>query len=553
MRVLEAARAWLAEDPDPETRAELGDALERGDLALLTEWFGARLEFGTAGMRAALGPGPNRMNRAWVHRVTAGLAAVLEGPGPVVVGYDGRRGSAPFAADAAAVLLGAGREVYLFDRVCPTPELAHAVVALGAVGGVMVTASHNPPGDNGYKVYARNGAQIIPPLDGLISAAIDRVGPLAGIRRGDLAGVTPVPPGIRAAYVAQVLALRVHPGGPTPTAVYTAMHGVGSDLLGVLFAAAGRAGGLVPVPEQAEPDGRFPTVSFPNPEEPGALDLALKLASERGAAVVLANDPDADRLAVAVPYEGGWRPLTGNQVGCLLAEDLLAHGPHDRRQLVATTIVSSRLLARIAAYHGAEYAETLTGFKWIANTAIPFDASGGAFVLGFEEALGISAGSVVRDKDGISAALLILDLVAHLALRGETLIDALVRLYRLHGLHQSGQRSMTFPGRAGQDRIAAISAQLRRDPPSHLGGVAVATIRDLLAPGSPFPPSDVLAFDLADGSVVLVRPSGTEPKIKLYFEVRESMADLSLAAAEARAVARLAALQSDLATHLGTN
>jgi phosphomannomutase len=551
MDVIAAARAWLAEDPDPETRAALAAALEADDRAALDEWFGARLAFGTAGMRGAMGPGPNRMNRALVRRVTAGLAAALPGPGPVVVGYDGRRGSPALAAEAVAVLLGAGRPVWRFDRVCPTPELAHAVLALGAAAGVMITASHNPPADNGYKVYAANGAQIVPPLDGAISAAIDRLGALADIPLGhDGAKVVPTP--VRAAYVSQVLGLRVHREGGAPRAVYTAMHGVGRDLLTVLLSAAGRGDRLVPVPAQADPDGRFPTVAFPNPEEPGALDLALKLAKEVDADVVLANDPDADRIAVAVPDRGNWRVLTGNQVGCLLAEDLLAHGPPGRR-MVATTVVSSRMLARIAADHGAAYAETLTGFKWIANAGIPFDAAGGRFVLGYEEALGVSAGGVVRDKDGISAALLVLDLVAWLALRGETLLDALIALYRRHGLHASGQRSLVFPGRDGQAHIRGLMAGLRAAPPASIAGIPVAGVRDLAAGSKDLPPSDVLGFDLADGSVALVRPSGTEPKIKLYVEVREPMGDEPLHVAEARAAARLSDLASHLGTHLGTS
>lgn len=552
-----AARAWLAEDPDPATRAVLATALADGDDARLKEWFGARLEFGTAGMRGALGPGPNRMNRALVRRVTAGLAAAIAGTeGPVVVGFDGRRGSREFAEDAVAVLLGAGRTVLRYDDVVPTPELAHAVLALGCAAGVMITASHNPPEDNGYKVYASNGAQIVPPLDGAIAAAIEAVGPLADVPLGDVEDADPVPREIRQRYVEAVLALRVHPeGSPIPT-VYTAMHGVGSELLGVVFAAAGRE--RIPVPEQALPDPAFPTVKFPNPEEPGALDRALAVARARGAKLVIANDPDADRLAVAVPDGAGWRQLTGNQVGCLLAEDLLAHGPRLGDRLVATTIVSSRMLARIAADHGAGYAETLTGFKWIANAAIPFDGAGGRFVLGYEEALGYSAGGVVRDKDGISAALLLVDLASWLATQGRTLLDAWADLCRRHGLHQAGQRSLAFGGLEGKAKMGEITARLRSDPPREIAGVGVARLRDLdagvardLATGVEtrvdLPRSDVLGFDLQDGSSVLVRPSGTEPKVKLYFEVREPMGgDDALGAVEARAAARIERLAADL-------
>ncbi len=382
------------------------------------------------------------------------------------------------------------------------------------------------------------------------------MGPLSQVRLGDPDAAEPVPGAIRRQYVEAVLALRVHPeGSPIPT-VYTAMHGVGSELLGVVFAAAGRE--RIPVPEQALPDASFPTVKFPNPEEPGALDRALAVARARGAKLIIANDPDADRLAVAVPDGAGWRQLTGNQVGCLLAEDLLAHGPRLDRRMVATTIVSSRMLGRIAAAHGADYAETLTGFKWIANAAIPYDAAGGRFVLGYEEALGYSAGPVVRDKDGISAALLLVDLASWLAISGRTLLDAWTDLCRQHGLHHAGQRSLAFGGVEGKAKMQAITAGLRSDPPREIAGVAVERLRDLttgvardLRTGAQapidLPRSDVLGFDLADGSSVLVRPSGTEPKVKLYFEVREPMGpDDALADVEARAVARIERLAADL-------
>jgi phosphomannomutase len=539
--LFERARAWSDEDPDPETRAEVRAALAADDRARIADWFGARLEFGTAGMRGELGPGPNRMNRALVRRVTDGLAAAIASdPGPVAIGCDGRRGSREFASDAASVLIGIGRDVYLYDRVCPTPELAHAVLHLGCAAGIMVTASHNPARDNGYKVYARNGAQIVPPLDGRISAEIDRVGPLVSIRLGDVARARSVPADCRAAYVRKVLALRVHPGGSAPKTVYTAMHGVGWELLREVLRAAGRE--VVAVPEQAEPDGAFPTVAFPNPEEKGALDLAVACAASEGAGLILANDPDADRLAVAVPVGAGWRQLTGNQVGCLLAEDLLAHGPTGRR-MVATTVVSSRMLARIAAHHGVEYRETLTGFKWIANAALAFEAEGGRFVVGYEEALGYTAGDVVRDKDGISAALLLLDLAA----TGRSLLDRWTDLCRLHGLHHSAQISLAFRGADGRRKIAAINAGLRANPPTAIGAVAVVRTRDLSKGEGGLPPSDVLAYDLADGSSVLVRPSGTEPKVKLYFEVRVEMAaGETLEAAEGRAEASIERLKRDL-------
>ena len=331
------------------------------------------------------------------------------------------------------------------------------------------------------------------------------------------------------------------------------MHGVGRDLLFELLARSGHDD-VHAVPEQAEPDGRFPTVAFPNPEEKGALDLALRLAGSIDAALVIANDPDADRLAVAVRLGGGaYRSLTGNEVGQLLASDLLANGRRERTRLVATTVVSSSMLSKLAAESGAHYAETLTGFKWIAHRALAFEANGGDFVMGYEEALGYSVGSLVRDKDGVSTAMLLLDLAAFEARRDRTLIDALDDLSRRHGLHVSGQRSVTLPGAAGAVRIREMMASLRRQPPVSIGGRQVTEIRDLSLPDAPdLPPADVLAYTLDDGTRILARPSGTEPKIKFYFEVVESVDPSEpLPAAEVRARARLIQTQSAFEDHLG--
>ncbi|MFT4622485.1 MAG: phosphomannomutase [Myxococcota bacterium] len=546
------ALAWISDDPDPETRAAATAMLD--DSAALSEHFGARLSFGTAGLRGALGPGPNRMNRAWVRRVSAGLAAHLieaHGGGTVVVGYDARRNSTVFAEDTARVLAGAGLTVRLFDGICPTPELAHAVVFHGAVAGVMVTASHNPPQDNGYKVYADSGAQIVPPTDARIADGIpESLAAVAVPALADLRAegrVSPPDPAAGEAWLSGALALRVHTGATIPV-VYTPMHGVGRDRTVELLARAGHHDVAV-VPEQGEPDGTFPTVSFPNPEEPGALDLAIAHAERVGASLIIANDPDADRLAVALPHAGRWIRLTGNEVGVLLAEDLLAHGPKDKPRMVATTIVSTSLLARIAAVHGAHYAETLTGFKWIGLEAIAFDAAGGQFVLGFEEAIGYSAGSLVRDKDGISTALLLVDLAAHLASRGQTLLDALEDLARRFGVHATRQRSVRLPGAAGAATIRAAMDALRASPPDTFDGVAVVRHRDLLEGVAvdrvadtrtplTLPPSNVLGYELEDGRTLLVRPSGTEPKLKFYAEAREALgAGGSNAAAEVAAAA----------------
>ncbi len=565
--MIEAARAWMEADPDPATAAEAAALIAAGDATALTAAFGARLEFGTAGLRGKLGPGPGNMNRALVRIVSAGLGRYLLDQVPdatargVIVGCDARRGSRAFADETAAVLGAMGIPVFLFDEVVATPVLAHGVVFVGAAAGVMVTASHNPPQDNGYKVYWGNGAQIVPPHDTGISNTIDQIGSAREVAVADLAELRdqgllrPVPAAAWEDYQARVLACRVHPGQPPIRAVYTAMHGVGWAPLQRLIAAAGHDP-LIPVLAQVEPDGAFPTVAFPNPEEPGALDLAFAAARAADAEIILANDPDADRLAVAIPDgAGGWRALTGNQIGLLLADELLTHGPQSGDRLVATTLVSSALLAKIAQVHGAAYAETLTGFKWIANQAIAWP---GTFVMGFEEALGYTVGPTVRDKDGLSAALVMLDLAAWCKAEGRSMLAHLEGVYRRYGYAGSLQRSMTLPGLDGLAQIKAMMDRLRQDPPRALGGVAVVRLRDVslgtatdLHSGAVtalnLPRSNVLAFDLADGGRVLARPSGTEPKIKFYVDVTEPMAEgEGLAAVEARALARAGALADEI-------
>jgi len=567
------ARVWMAQDPDPQTRALTARMLQ--EPTTLQDHFGARLAFGTAGMRGPLGPGPNRMNRALVRRVSTALATtVIAHQGltrPVVVGFDGRTGSEAFAHDTAAILGARGLPVLLYDRVCPTPELAHAVRHFQAAAGVMITASHNPATDNGYKVYWHDGVQIVPPVDRWISEAIPST--LDGVCRPDLASlratgaVRSVPVEARDAYLEQILALRVHPGADQVglRIVYTAMHGVGTDLVRRALTAAGHHD-LHEVNEQAEPHPDFPTVAFPNPEEPGALDLAIALAEHVDADLILANDPDADRLAVAVPDPaGGWRRLSGNQIGVLLCDDLLCHGPRSDHRMVATTIVSTSMAARIAAQHRVTYAETLTGFKWIAQAAVPFVRGSGRFVIGFEEAIGFSIGSVVRDKDGVSAALIFADLAAALKAQGDSVLDALEALYQRHGLHLSAQTSIQLPGLDGAERIAAILRSLRNEPLTHIGDSAVRVHRDLLhgiqrdlgtghESSTGLPRSDVLAWDLDDGSRVLARPSGTEPKIKFYFEVCQPIpSGDSVASWQPRATTRLAALRDAFVNHVSAS
>lgn len=561
---------WTKRDPDPLTRAKTERWLEEDDDAALAEHFGKRLQFGTAGLRAELGPGPNRMNQAMVRWVTAGLAAYVAENVPnatsrgAVIAWDARRGSRVFAEQTALMFAEAGFRVWMFDREMPTPVLSYAVSALHASVGVVITASHNPPKDNGYKVYWETGAQIIEPHDDGISAAIDAVEPVVVPSRSFQAAwgdtILEAPEHLVDDYVRDVLALRVNREAGVRV-VYSAMHGVGAELVLRVLREAGHVD-VFAVPEQVEPDGEFPTVAFPNPEEPGAMDLSMALGDRVGADVLIANDPDADRLAVVIPVSGGWRQLTGNEVGLLLADDLLSRYSDDKRPLVATTIVSSSMLHKLALQYDAEYAETLTGFKWIANKALEHDAEGGQFVIGFEEALGYSVGSLVRDKDGISAALLLVDLVAACKAAGETLVDRLNALAVAHGLYVSGQRSVVMPGDDGAARIKAIMSALRADPPTRIGGRDVVRATDILT-GDGFdhgtgetwkvllPASNVLAYNLDGGVRVLARPSGTEPKIKFYFEVAEPVGADGVEGARARAEAFMKRAETDLLEKIG--
>jgi phosphomannomutase len=535
------AEAWLAEDPDPDTRAELQALLEAGDTAGLTDRFGARLEFGTAGLRGALGAGPNRMNRVVVTQAAAGLAAYTKSHGgsAVVVGYDARHKSDVFARDTAEVMTGAGLRASVLPRPLPTPVLAFAIRHLGVDAGVMVTASHNPPQDNGYKVYLGDGSQIVPPADAEISAAIAAVGPLAGVPRGD--DWETLGDDVLDAYLDRVASL-VDPASPRDLRiVYTPLHGVGRDVVLAAFERAGFSS-LTVVTEQGDPDPEFRTVAFPNPEEPGAIDLALAAAVEHRADVVLANDPDADRCAVAVAdqaADGGWRMLRGDEVGALLAAHLVRRDPSISGTFAAS-IVSSSLLGRIAAAHGLAYRETLTGFKWISRVE--------GLRFGYEEALGYCVDPAgVRDKDGISAALLMAELAATLKSEGRSLLDLLDDLAREHGLHATDQLSVRV------DDLALIEdamARLRAEPPTVLGGRAVERAEDLAQGSDDLPPTDGLRYTLADGGRVVVRPSGTEPKLKAYLEVVVQVTADDVVTARRTAAADLAAIKRDVAAAL---
>lgn len=534
--LLARARAWLAEDPDPDTRAELRQIIASGDLTELADRFDGRLEFGTAGLRGAMGAGSNRMNQLVVIRTAAGLAAYLNahGGGSVVVGYDARHKSRQFAEDTADVMRGAGLQAFVLPRQLPTPVLAYAIRRLGCAAGVMVTASHNPPQDNGYKVYLGDGSQIVPPEDAEISAAIDAVGPLAGVpRKNDW---KPLDDEIVDAYLDAVAALP-SPGPRELKMVYTPLHGVGGEMVLDALSRAGFAPAIT-VPEQAEPDPDFPTVVFPNPEEPGAMDLAMALAEAESADIVVANDPDADRCAAAVPGPQGWRMLRGDEVGGLLADHLLRGG---HRGVYATSIVSSSLLSRMAAQHQVRYAETLTGFKWICKVD--------GLTFGYEEALGYCvAPSLVRDKDGVSALLMLAELAAGLRAEGLTLRDRLDEIARAYGLHATDQLSVRVPH---QREIDDAMSLLRAKPPTSLGGFDVLHIDDLSTGSQGLPPTDALRFALADRARVIVRPSGTEPKVKCYLEVVVPVSDHDVDAARIVAVGRLDAMRSDIARAAG--
>ncbi len=536
-------RAWVDDDPDPVTARELTSLLaaaDEGDLEAavdLADRFAGTLEFGTAGLRGALGGGPNRMNRAVVLRAAAGLVAYLQTergiPEPmVVVGFDARYNSDVFARDTAAVVVGAGGRASILPRPLPTPVLAFAIRHLGADAGVMVTASHNPPQDNGYKVYLGDGSQIVPPSDAQIASHIAAV---ASVRDLPLAedGWENLGNEVQDAYVERVAAL-LPPHSPTNVrVVHTSLHGVGDDTVRRVFAAAGLPEPIT-VATQAVPDPDFPTVSFPNPEEAGAIDAAISVAREVHPDVVIANDPDADRCAAAVLDQGDWRMLRGDELGALLFTASLRRGLAPDA-VVACSIVSSRVLSALAASAGLRHEETLTGFKWIAR--VP------GLGYGYEEAIGYCvAPDIVRDKDGVSAALLLAWFTAALAVEGHTLLDVLDEIAVDVGVYATDAFSVRVADLA---QIPPVMERLRSAPPRELGAVAVAQVDDLSRGDGGLPPTDGLRWFLADGSRVIVRPSGTEPKLKVYLEAVEPVGTPDrLAAARRTAAERLVAMRT---------
>ena len=579
----ERVLAWIDDDPDPATRAELQQVLDSADdagpgaeaaSADLADRFAGRLEFGTAGLRGAIGAGPNRMNVAVVQRAAAAVAAWVRSGASVpdggehrspaergvVIGFDARHRSRDFAEASAAVIAGAGVAAHVLPEPLPTPVLAFAVRHLGTAAGIMVTASHNPPEDNGYKVYDGTGRQIVPPSDAEIAATIatiDRVADLALAADTDRL-IQRLGAEVADAYVAA--ASRI---GPVPEArnirlASTALHGVGAATLRRTLTSAGFAP-PVEAATQAVPDPDFPTVAFPNPEEPGALDEALATAAAAGVDLVLANDPDADRLGAAIPPRdpgarvepAAWRVLRGDEIGVILADHLLRHTPAAVLDgaVVATTIVSSTLLRALATEAGVAHVETLTGFKWLSRAAGP----GQHRLFAYEEALGFCIGDLVGDKDGISAALVLAEAAALQAGAGRTLHDVLDDLARRHGVHVTGQWSARVTGADGMDRLRTAMANLRSHAPDELAGREVLDVVDLRDgdPGRGFPPSDVLTWHL-DGGRVVVRPSGTEPKLKCYVEVVVAVGvGVDLDEARAQAATTLTAVTAAAASATG--
>lgn len=541
--LLARAEEWLAQDPDPETVAELRaiiDAAASGDDAAeadLRDRFDTRLAFGTAGLRGELGAGPNRMNRLLVQQAAYGFAQFLlsrEAKPSVVIGYDGRVNSDVFAKDSAEIFAGLGLDVVLFPHVVPTPVVATAVRTLGTSAGVVVTASHNPPRDNGYKVYLGGedeGSQIISPADHQIEALILEAAAMNSADFPKSRDYSLAPESLIDGYIAETAAVSTKPATPAPF-VYTAMHGVGWDVSNRAYLAAGLGDAIV-VTEQIEPDGTFPTVAFPNPEEPGALDLAYATADRAGVDLIIANDPDADRLAVAIKDGAQWRRLTGNEVGSLLGwRAAERHKGSGKPAALAASIVSSPALRAVANHYGIAYSDTLTGFKFV--NRVP------NLIFGYEEALGYLVDpDKVRDKDGISAAVDFLAMAGELRGQGKSVADHLRDFAEMFGAFASTQISIRVNNLS---EIPAISGRFRTAPPSHLAGLAVTAIDDFANGFENFAPADLIRLTIEGGSRVIVRPSGTEPKLKIYIDAAVTDGDNRIA----RVSEVVAALEADL-------
>lgn len=516
------AKNWQDQDPDPETISELQALIDAGDKVGLADRFSQRLSFGTAGLRGELGAGPNRMNRVLVAQAAVGIARYLKAnfdDPSCVIGYDARKNSDVFAKDSAEILSALGIRAYLYQALVATPMVAFAVRELGCSAGIMVTASHNPPADNGYKVFDHTGSQIIPPIDAQIASEI--AGFAANESVADLARsdqYLPVPESVSVDYLQGVSGLLNRHSDRKPLKiVYSAMHGVGAALIDKIFEISG-LDPLIQVASQQKPDGAFPTVAFPNPEEPGAMDQSIATAEQTNADLVLVNDPDADRLAVAYKdSSGSFVQLTGDELGLLLAEELAGRAKREGSQgALACSIVSSSAIEKVALHYGLSFSQTLTGFKWVSR--VP------NLIFGYEEALGYCVDSKrVRDKDGLSAALVVADIASTLAAQGYTIGDQLENLSQRYGYFATGQISIRVTDLAV---IEKIMTRLRTQPPQEIAGVKVQ-VNDLLNGWGEFPATDAIWLDLADGRRVIVRPSGTEPKLKCYLQAVSDSKDES--------------------------
>ena len=532
--LIQRARSWIEQDPDAETVAELEKLISESDDAGLADRFGQRIGFGTAGLRGLLGAGPNRMNRVLVAQAAAGIAKFLKenfDDPSVVIGYDARKNSDVFAKDSAQIFAGFGIRAFLFAELAATPLVAYAVRNLGASAGVMVTASHNPPGDNGYKVYDFSGSQIISPMDAEIAKHIDefaKSGSVASLTRSD--SFVEVPSSVRSGYLQSVSGLlNKHSTRKDIKIVYSAMHGVGAEFIEEIFKLSGLTE-PAQVLSQQKPDGQFPTVSFPNPEEPGAMDESLATAVNQQADLVLVNDPDADRLAVAFKnQDGSYQQLTGDQLGLILGEEMASRASREGRTgSLACSIVSSSALGKVAEHYGFGFEQTLTGFKWVSR--VP------NLIFGYEEALGYCVDwGQVRDKDGLSAALIVADIASALANQGYTLGDQLEKLMQRYGYFATGQISIRV---TDLSVISDLMKKLRTNPPAQIAGVD-AVFEDMNQGSGSLPATDAVRFKLSDGRTVIVRPSGTEPKLKCYLQaVSDNETDSKKLLAELEAAMR---------------
>lgn len=534
-QLIALAQNWLAQDPDQETRAELERLISNSDIEGLASRFRSRIGFGTAGLRGELGAGPNRINRILVSQAAAGIAKYLrqnfDDPS-IVIGFDARKNSAVFATDSAEIFAGFGIRAYLFSDLVATPMVAYAVRELGCSAGVMVTASHNPPGDNGYKVFDHSGSQIVSPMDKQISSEIEKFANHESITNLVLSKeYFAVPESISNSYIQGVSGLlNMHTERKPLKVVYSAMHGVGAKFIKQIFSLSGLSP-AIQVSSQEIPDGNFPTVAFPNPEEPGAMDESMAEAKKSKADLVLVNDPDADRLAVAfLDSDGSYRQLTGDELGLILGEEMAARASREGISgNLACSIVSSSALSKVAEHYGLGFVQTLTGFKWIGR--VP------NLIFGYEEALGYCVDwNQVRDKDGLSAALIVTDIASALLRQGYTLGDQLNRLMDSYGHYQTGQISIRV---TDTKIISDLMNRIRNNPPAEIAGCKT-TYLDLLIGSEALPPTDGVIFELVDGRRVIIRPSGTEPKLKCYLQaVGNNSSETALALQELEAAMRV--------------